>query len=135
MVLCLALVVRMGERRDFVEIHKLIISIFPNAAARVDGGDGFFVAELDGKIVGFAHFSEDGKRILLNGFGVVGEARNMGAGGAILDELVKYAEKGGRCVYLKSKLNNPALKLYCEKGFCFRRLAGETLTMVRKAAN
>lgn len=126
--------IRKAKKEDFVEVHKLLLSIFPNARAKIDEKDEFLVA-FDKEIAGFAHFFEDGKKIILKGFGVAENERKKGVGGVLLDRLISYAKRKKKNVYLKTKLGNPALTLYCSKGFCFKRLKGETLTMVFRMQN
>ncbi len=127
--------IRKAGKEDFVELHKLFLSIFPNAKARIGERDEFLIAEERGEMTGFAHFSEDEKRIILKGLGVGEKSRKRGAGGALLDRLIAHAKKRKKSVYLKARIRNPALKLYCKKGFCFKRLKGETLTMVYRIPN
>jgi GNAT superfamily N-acetyltransferase len=128
--------IRVGKARkeDLVEIHKLLLSAFPNASARIGEGDEFFIAR-DPEVVGFAHYVEDGKKIVLKGFAVSEGRRKQGVGGLILDALIAHANKAKKSVYLKTKAGNPALRLYTRKGFCFKRLKGETLTMVFRIVN
>lgn len=130
-----SMLVRKAARTDFIEIHKLILLVFPDADAKMDGNDEFFVAEEGGSLVGFAHFSEDEKKILLNGFGVVQARRGKGAGGAILDTLLAYADGRKKSVYAKARLGSDALRLYCRKGFCMKRLKGRSVTLVFRNAN
>ncbi len=127
--------VRKAVKTDFVEVHKLLLSIFPNAKAKIGEKDEFFIAERDSGIDGFAHFSEDEEKIILKGFGVSEKSRKQGVGGTILDVLLAHAKKTGKNVYLKTKIGNPALRLYCRKGFCFKRLKDDTLTMVFRKSN
>ncbi|VVB97909.1 Acetyltransferase (GNAT) family protein [uncultured archaeon] len=129
----MARVTRAGKE-DFVEIHKLLLGIFPDAAANIGANDDFFVAK-DPDVVGFAHYCEDKERIILKGFGVAEKYRKGGVGGLLLDRLVGYAKRKRKNVYLKAKVGNPALRLYCSKGFCFKRIKGETLTLVFRIAN
>ena len=56
--------------------------------------------------------------------------RNRGVGGMLLDALIARATKSGKKIYLKTKMRNPALKLYSNKGFTVKRARGETLTLV-----
>ncbi len=126
--------IKKAGKEDFVEMHKLLVGIFPNALLKILENDEFFIAK-DGEILGFAHFYEDEKKIVLKGFGVAESRRKGGVGGSLLDKLASYAKKKGKNVYLKTKIRNPALRLYCRKGFCFKKLKGETLTMVCRMAN
>lgn len=125
--------VRMATKEDFVEVHKLLFSIFPNAKAKLKESDKFIIAEEKGELIGFAHFSEDGKKVLLHGFGVMESQRNKGIGSALLDALISYARK--RKIFLKTKTNNPAFRLYCRKGFVLKRQKGESVTMIYRHAN
>ncbi len=127
--------IRKATKADFVETHKLLVSVFPNAKAKIGEEDEFLAAEENGIIEGFAHFCEDRKKIILKGLGVAEKARKRGIGGLLLDRIIGYAKEKRKNIYLKTKIRNPALKLYCAKGFCFRRLKGETLTMVYRNAN
>ena len=126
---------RMAKKEDFVELHKLILRIFPQSGARISEKDGFFVVDGKDGLAGFAHYTEDGKRIILRGFGVAEGERKHGYGGMLLDALLAHAGKAKKSVFLKAKIRNPAVRLYCSKGFCFKRLKGETLTMVFRIAN
>jgi len=126
--------VREAVRSDFVEVHKLLLSVFPNAAANIGKGDGFFVAE-DSGLIGFAHFSEDRRKIVLRGLGVKENARERGAGGMLLDALIARAKRGNKKIYLKARMGSPALSLYKDKGFCVKRMNGETLTLVFRIGN
>lgn len=121
--------IRKAGKEDFIELHKLLLSIFPNAEAKISAKDEFFLAEEKDGIVGFAHYT-DGSKIVLRGFGVREGVRNKGVGGLILDRLIFEARKGKKKIYLKTKMNNPALKLYYSKGFVLKREIGETLTLV-----
>lgn len=127
--------IKKATKNDFVEIHKLLLGIFHDATANIGESDGFFVAKERKEILGFAHFSEDGNRIILKGLGVAEGCRKTGVGGALLDKLIAHAKKGRKSVYLKTTTRNPALRLYCKKGFCFRQLKGETLTLALKNKN
>ncbi len=126
---------RKATKNDFVEIHKLLLGIFHDANAKIGEKDEFFVAKENGEILGFAHFSEDGEKIILQGLGVAEKCRRTGVGGALLDKLVAYSKRNGKNVYLKTTIRNPALRLYCKNGFCFRKMDGETLTLALRNKN
>lgn len=126
--------VRRARKEDFVEIHKLILEIFPNARARIEAGDEFFVAE-ENKLVGFAHFCEDNKKIVLKGLGVRALNRNKGIGEKLVDEVITHAKKAGKKIYLKTKVDNPALKLYYRKGFCLLKAKENKLVLVMRMHN
>lgn len=127
--------VRKTRTEDFIEVHKLILSIFPNAIAKIKENDEFLVAEENGEIFGFVHFSEDENKIILKGFGVMEKFRKRGIGGQLLDELINYGKTKRKNIYLKTKLENRAVNLYSRKGFCFKRVKGESVTMVYRIAN
>lgn len=127
--------IKKATKNDFVEIHKLLLGIFHDATANIGEMDEFFVAKEKEEILGFAHFSEDGEKIILKGLGVAEKCRKTGVGGALLAKLTAHAKRKGKDVYLKTTIRNPALRLYCKKGFCFKGLKGETLTLALRNKN
>ncbi|MBU0586149.1 GNAT family N-acetyltransferase [Candidatus Micrarchaeota archaeon] len=126
--------VRTAKKEDFVEVHKLLLSVFPNAMAKIKENDEFLIAE-ENEIMGFAHITELEDKILLNGFGVGEKFRGKGAGSAIMDVLIRLAKVARKNVYLKTKVDCPALPLYRKKGFIVKRLKNDVYTMILKFAN
>ena len=126
--------IRMAGKEDFVEIHKLLAEIFPDAGARIGENDSFFVAE-DNSLVGFVHFSEDERKIVVKGLGVAPGRRRGGVGGMLLDALLARAKAGRKSVFLKTRVDNPAAGLYASRGFFVKKTRGGTLLMVLRSPN
>jgi ribosomal protein S18 acetylase RimI-like enzyme len=105
----------MDHAKDFIR------SIFPQAMVQVTDDDTLFLAEMQGRPVGFAHIIEDGDNILLQGIGVDRSVRGQGVGTILLEHVMEGLKDSDRPIYLKVKVMNPAIDLYARYGFMLKR--------------
>jgi ribosomal protein S18 acetylase RimI-like enzyme len=86
-----------------------------------DPGDGAFVAEVDGGLVGFAQVEPPAwnGRAAVTHLYVSGPHRGHGLGVALLDALAGHAgAAGARCLWVETQnVNYPAVQFYFAQGF------------------
>jgi ribosomal protein S18 acetylase RimI-like enzyme len=86
-----------------------------------DPGEGTFVAEIDGEIVGFAQVDppEWNGRAAVPHLYVSARHRGRGLGGALVEALAEHAHAAGaRCLWLETQnVNYPAIQFYLATGF------------------
>ncbi len=91
------------------------------AVPETDPGDGAFVAEVDGAIVGFAQIEPPtwNGRAAISHLYVSPPHRGRGVGRALLDALAEQARrKGARCLFVETQnVNYPAVQFYLAAGF------------------
>lgn len=91
------------------------------AVPETDPGDGVFVAEVDGAIVGFAQIEPPtwNGRAAISHLYVSPPHRGRGVGRALLDALAERARrKGARCLFVETQnVNYPAVQFYLAAGF------------------
>lgn len=90
-----------------------------------DPGEGAFVAELDGEIVGFAQVEAPAwnGRAAVRHLYASAPHRGLGLGSALVDALAGHAHAAhGRCLWIETQnVNYPAIQFYLAHGF---RLCG-----------
>jgi len=131
------LIVRKIEKKDEEEVKNLIESIMHNefmndakhyATADLDNitsyysgeRDNFFVAEIDGKIIGTGAIKEDdADTALLRRFFVHPYYRNKGYGLILMETLIDFCKKNGykKLVFRGTSRMERALALCKKKGF------------------
>jgi len=86
-----------------------------------DPGDGSFVAEDDGEIVGFAQVDAPGwnGRAVVRHLYVSAPHRGRGHGAALVDAVAEQTRAAGaRCLWLETQnINYPAIQFYLARGF------------------
>jgi len=127
--------VREATEADYSGIARIMEILFPDAEFASGEGHAYFVAEENGKMLGFCHIAETKGAIVLAGIGVLPGEREKGAGDALIDAAIEYADSraSGRLV-LKVRALNPAIRLYLKKGFTLKK-AGEVHVLERKKPN
>ena len=84
-------------------------------------GASVFVAEADGKVVGYAVLGLEGlsKRSWLLAIAVDGAVQKQGAGAALMQRCLSFCEDNGieRCALTVDPDNAPAIALYAKMGF------------------
>jgi len=85
---------------------------------RLEKGAVFFVAENNGKIIGFVDLRLGGS-VLVRGLAVEPRWRGKGVGSALLEKVIGFARKEGRsAVWIKVQPGNlEAVKIYQKAGF------------------
>ncbi|HNT61136.1 MAG TPA: GNAT family N-acetyltransferase [Candidatus Bilamarchaeaceae archaeon] len=116
------------------ELASLVRRLFPGSEPLFRDKDSYFIAEEDGRIVGFSHLIEAEGRMLLQGIGVLQEWRERGIGGRLLDASIRFADRKGMDVFLKVRPDNPALGLYYKKGFTLKKIK-DVYVLERKRKN
>ncbi len=131
------LIVRKIDKKDEDEVRNLIESIMHNefmndkkhyATADLDNitnyysgeKDSFFVAEMDGKIIGTSAVKkDDDTTALLRRFFVHPYYRDKGYGGILLESAIDFCKKNGykRLVFRGTSRMQKAIKLCKKKGF------------------
>ncbi|MEA3002095.1 MAG: hypothetical protein QOH81_883 [Sphingomonadales bacterium] len=95
--------------QQFDAQHRHYAQHYPNAER--------LVVERDGQPVGRVYVDEEGERLHLIDIALLPEARGHGIGGAILSDLLRDAQGGGRTVAIYVEKNNRARHLYQRLGF------------------
>jgi ribosomal protein S18 acetylase RimI-like enzyme len=124
--------IREVDDEELEEIADLIMEIFPDANLDFSDLDRVFVVENNQELVGFAHITDDDKRVIIRGFGVSENYRNFGAGSALMEKILELCELSDRPVYLKVKALNPAIHLYERYGFCLKKFGGAAHVIVKR---
>ena len=107
-------VLRAGEIEEALDF---IMRIFPEAEDTISDDDMFFIAEFAGKVIGFAHVSEEEDGVILQGIGVEESVRGHGIGSALIEKIFEVFGRTDKTIFLKTQMSNPALELYHNYGF------------------
>ena len=107
---------------EYSEMLKLMYRVFPRADIRIQNQDRILVANAQGALVGFVHYSFLGDKAIVKGFGVEGNTRGVGIGSMLIERVLKIFESVGVPVYLKVKSFNPAISLYLKMGFFIAKI-------------
>lgn len=126
--------IRMVGPSELDSAKDFIQRIFPNALVQISDEDTVFLAEVQGKPVGFAHLVDDGDVVLLQGIGVEKSMRGQGVGTVLLEYVLDGLRDTDRPIYLKVKVMNPAIDLYARYGFMLKRF-GDVHVLVKKPDN
>lgn len=113
------------------DAKTFIRSIFPDAMVQITDVDLVFLAEVEGKPVGFAHVIDDGEAVLLQGIGVEKSMRGQGVGTVLLEYVLDGLRDTEKPIYLKVKVMNPAIDLYSRYGFMLKKF-GDVHVLVKK---
>ncbi|GEM_PF-699773 len=130
--------IRIATENDFVEVGKLIYSLFPEARPLHSEKDVYFVAEEKGSFCGFVHVRLLRSSLELQGLGVLPAFRDRGLGKALVSHALKWAEKTHPhlSVHLKVKPTNAsAISLYLKEGFVVGQDDGDAFKLVRAKPN
>ncbi|MBI5046322.1 GNAT family N-acetyltransferase, partial [Candidatus Micrarchaeota archaeon] len=92
---------------EFERVKPFISNLFPSAIVQLCDDDLIFVAEENGKVVGFLHMIEYEESFVLEGIGVKESSRNSGVGSLLMSHVCELAEGSGKPVHLKVKCMNP----------------------------
>ncbi len=121
------LIVRAGSLRDLMDVVRVEHRCFGQEAYSTTTlllllsryGRFFLVAEVDGRVVGYASATLRGKAGHLVSIAVLPEFRRLGIGKALLKALLeRLREAGARSVTLEvSVRNKAAINLYLKMGF------------------
>ena len=127
--------VRKATEADYTEIARIMEILFPNAEFASGERHAYFVAEENGKMLGFCHLVEAKSALVLAGIGVLPGEREKGAGNALIDAAIRHADaKTNGEIVLKVRALSPAIKLYLKKGFTLKK-AGEVHVLERRKPN
>ncbi|HEX3453565.1 MAG TPA: GNAT family N-acetyltransferase [Gaiellaceae bacterium] len=118
-------VYRFGRAKSGFEFALPLVTCAPLTKSYplpdADPGDGAFVAESDGAIVGFAQVEPPtwNGRAVVPALHVAPEHRGRGVGRALVDALVAHArEAQARCLFVETQnVNYPAVQFYLATGF------------------
>lgn len=133
----MAVSIRLLKDSEYPEMLKFMCRVFPNADIRISNGDRIIVADMHGQVVGFVHYAYSGNNAVIKGFGVEGNARGIGIGTGLIEEVLRKFEAADKSVYLKVKALNQAVNIYARMGFFPVRLEEERniCLLVRKVNN
>jgi ribosomal protein S18 acetylase RimI-like enzyme len=126
--------IRMVGATEMDQAKDFIRSIFPEAMVQITDDDTVFIAEIEGRPVGFAHIIDDGEAFMLQGIGVDKSVRGQGVGTILLEHVLGGLRDTDRPIYLKVKVMNPAIDLYQRYGFMLKKF-GDVHVLVKKANN
>jgi ribosomal protein S18 acetylase RimI-like enzyme len=122
--------VRSIAEGDFERVAELTNENFPHMTMtpskmswRLSLGYSYFVAVVDGRVVGFADIRIGKKVAKLAGMAVEEKFRSHGVGSALIRKAIEFAmENGKRLIYLKVRCDNPtAIQFYKSQGFLVKR--------------
>lgn len=117
------------------ELVEFIKTIFPKSRVKVGEKDMVFIAKDKDELVGFVHFRELKKRLVLQGIGVKESHRKRGIGDMLIQKALQERNLQSQDILLKVKSTNiVAINLYQKNGFT-QKSFGNVITMVRKVNN
>lgn len=114
---------------DFERVAELTNRNFPHMrlspsriALRLSLGYSYFVAVVNGEIVGFVEIKLGEKRVNLIGMVVEEKCRGRGVGGALIRKVIEFTMgKGKKAACLKVRRDNfSAIRFYERHGFILR---------------
>jgi len=126
--------IRVLEADELEVALELIGHIFPDADPDISEDDTVLVAEISGRLVGFAHVIEEKDKVILQGLGVEESARGQGIGSALIGKVLEMFCNTDKSIVLKTSLSNPALELYHNYGFGIKKF-GHVHVLERKREN
>jgi len=126
--------IRVLEADELEVALELIGHIFPEADPDISDEDTVLVAEIAGRLVGFAHVIEEKDKVILQGLGVEESARGQGIGSALIGKVLELFCRTDKAIVLKTNLSNPALELYHNYGFRIKKF-GHVHVLERKREN
>jgi len=125
--------IRITTDSDWIELERLIFSLFPHAAPTNGSNDAYFAAEtLKDGFVGFAHVRIFQSHLLLQGISVIPSMRKKGLGKELLDFAASWASDNfpGKPLKLAVDAGNaPAISLYLKDGFMVSKDEGGHLEL------
>lgn len=126
--------IRQLKNTEYSEALKLIYKIFPDESISISNSDRIMVASLQDTIIGFVHYGYRNNKGFIKGFGVEDSFRGLGIGKKIMSKVLKIFDLRGIPVYLKTKMDNPALSMYLKLGFVHYKFdeVSKTVYLVRK---
>ena len=129
--------IRQLKDDEYPEMLKLMYRVFPKANVKLSDRDSIIVADMQGEVVGFVHYASYHRKAVIKGFGVEGNARGIGIGTNLINQVLQRFEKIGKPVYLKVKQLNPAVNIYAKFGFTMAKIEEEkgTYMLVRRLNN
>ena len=129
--------IRQLKDDEYPEMLKLMYRVFPKSNVRIENGDRIIVADVMGEVIGFVHYAYYGNKAVIKGFGVEGNARGIGIGSNLINQVLQRFEKIGKPVYLKVRMLNPAVNIYAKYGFFLAKSDEEKriCVLVKKANN
>lgn len=113
--------IRMAAPHEIDGLLDFISRIFPDSDIAVGEEDRLLVAEENGRIRGFAHVIELQDKVILQGLGVEESHRGVGIGSSLVGRICDIYRGGSRPIFLKTKIDNPAIDMYSKHGFFIRR--------------
>lgn len=129
--------IRKMEEKDHERVAELMNTCFPYMRAtkklietRVESGFHFFVAEIDGEVVGFLDLEEMRHSVKVWGLCVAPKFRNRGVGRALMkkaEEFAKEIGKEGLWLYTKDE----KVGFYEKLGFVRLGKLGDRVIMVK----
>ena len=126
--------IRVLKADELESVLELISHIFPDIDPDISEKDTVLVAEISGKMVGFAHVIEEKDKIILQGLGVEESVRGHGIGSALIGKVLELFCQTDKAIVLKTSLSNPALELYHNYGFGIKKF-GHVHVLERKREN
>lgn len=123
--------VRLAEPHEMEDLLDFILDVFPDADVELGDEDRILIAEENGRLMGFAHIIELDDKIILQGLGVEETHRGHGVGSMLLETMCGIYDESDKPIYLKAKVDNPALDLYLRHGFFIKKF-GNVHVLVRK---
>jgi ribosomal protein S18 acetylase RimI-like enzyme len=121
--------IRPIEQGDFERVAELTNEYFPHMSMtpskiswRLSLGYCYFVAVIDGEVVGFTDIRLGVKRAKLVGMAVKKRFRGRGVGGALIRKALEFAmENGKKMLYLRVRRDNlAAINFYKRHGFILK---------------
>jgi len=127
--------IRRIEQKDFEAVAEMTRRHFPQMdmtaskiARRLSKGFYYFVATVEGSVVGFVDIRLREGKAKLMGLVVEEGFQGRGVGSALLNKALEFARTQGKnSVYLEVKQSNiRAIKVYETQGFVFSKERGES---------
>ncbi len=121
----LSVIIRQYRSKDYWDVLQIDKEAFSPSNAAYDVyiylkyGSAIFVAEFNGKVVGYITIMDLGEKAKIMSIAVKKEFRRMGIGSKLIDEAIRWCilnDKKGLLLEVRAS-NIPAQKLYKKKGF------------------
>ena len=122
--------IRCIDETDFRAVAEITNKHFPHMlvtpskiALRLSRGFSYFVAVVEGAVVGFIEVKLEEKKAKLLGMAVDDRFKGRGIGSALINKAIEFAvEEGKREIYLEVRRNNlSAIKVYERHGFVLKK--------------